>query len=185
MPRLRGNAINPHPRSRLRSRRNPVIEVRAVEPDIEAIRLLAGAQFADAYRAAFGNGDIDARSIAARAFAEEPRWRTGLTALRNILVSPFGLKTSGSHEAGALGMLGLFPVLEEARDRLVAGFDDAHLDFRVVVAISRAAAGSHVTLTTVVRTHNALGRAYLAVILPFHRRIARSMLRQMAAGGSP
>jgi hypothetical protein len=29
--------------------------------------------------------------------------------------------------------------------------------------------------------HNLLGRVYLAIILPFHRLIVRSMLRQVAA----
>jgi hypothetical protein len=32
-----------------------------------------------------------------------------------------------------------------------------------------------------VLTHNMLGRVYLAVILPFHRLVVRSMLRQVAA----
>jgi Protein of unknown function (DUF2867) len=31
-----------------------------------------------------------------------------------------------------------------------------------------------------VLTHNWLGRTYLAVILPFHRLVARSLLRQVA-----
>jgi hypothetical protein len=38
-----------------------------------------------------------------------------------------------------------------------------------------------VTATTLVRTHNLLGRSYLAIILPFHKLIARAMLRQVAA----
>jgi hypothetical protein len=38
-----------------------------------------------------------------------------------------------------------------------------------------------VTATTLVKTHNRLGRAYLAIILPFHRLIVRAMLRQIAA----
>jgi hypothetical protein len=38
-----------------------------------------------------------------------------------------------------------------------------------------------VTATTIVRTHNLLGRAYLATILPFHRLIVQQMLSQVAA----
>ena len=37
------------------------------------------------------------------------------------------------------------------------------------------------TATTLVRTHNFLGRAYLAIILPFHRLVVRALLRQVAA----
>jgi hypothetical protein len=58
---------------------------------------------------------------------------------------------------------------------LVAGFNDHHLDFRVVVDV---AAGEQVTATTLVKTHNFLGRLYLAIVLPFHRLIVRSMLRR-------
>jgi hypothetical protein len=49
-----------------------------------------------------------------------------------------------------------------------------------VVDVASAGAGRRVTATTVVLTHNWFGRAYLAIILPFHRLIARSMLRQIA-----
>ncbi|MGY4574689.1 hypothetical protein ACVWY5_007759 [Bradyrhizobium sp. USDA 3256] len=38
-----------------------------------------------------------------------------------------------------------------------------------------------ITATTLVHTHNWFGRAYLAVILPFHRLIVPAMLRK--AGG--
>ncbi len=84
-------------------------------------------------------------------------------------------------EASAGGAIGIFPVLSETPDRLVAGFDDHHLDFRVVVDVAASGQGQQVTATTLVRTHNLFGRAYLAVILPFHRLIVRTMLRQVAA----
>jgi len=63
---------------------------------------------------------------------------------------------------------------------LVAGLDDAHLDFRLVVDVAGTGAERRVTATTLVLTHNLLGRAYLAVILPFHRLIVPSMLRKIA-----
>jgi Protein of unknown function (DUF2867) len=49
-----------------------------------------------------------------------------------------------------------------------------------VVDVAPAGDGQEVTSTTLVLTHNRLGRAYLTVILPFHRVIARSLLRQVA-----
>jgi hypothetical protein len=72
-------------------------------------------------------------------------------------------------------------VLSETPERLVAGFDDRHLDFRVVVDVTISGAAQQVTATTLVRTHNWLGRSYLAVILPFHRLVVRALLRQVAA----
>ena len=77
-------------------------------------------------------------------------------------------------------MIGLFPVLTETPERLVAGFNDHHLDFRVVVDVLPAGSGREVTATTLVLTHNCLGRAYLAAIMPFHRMIAKTLLKQVS-----
>jgi hypothetical protein len=74
----------------------------------------------------------------------------------------------------------MFPVLSETPQRIIAGLDDRHLDFRVVVDVAGSGAGRRVTATTVVLTHNLLGRVYLTIILPFHRLIVRAMLRQIA-----
>jgi hypothetical protein len=70
----------------------------------------------------------------------------------------------------------MFPVVGQSPDRVVLGFDDRHLDFRIVVAL----AGGWATLTTAVRWHNAFGRAYLAAVMPFHRVIAARMLEGVA-----
>ena len=156
------------------------MSVQEVAPDVDLDRLLAGAQFVDAYRILVEGTGLDARKAATKMFAHPPRWVDTLLNLRNLIVAPFGLKTSGDDEPASGGVIGLFPVLSETPERLVAGFDDSHLDFRVVVDVVSAGSGQQVTTTTLVLTHNPLGRVYLAVILPFHRLIARSMLRQLA-----
>ena len=111
--------------------------------------------------------------------ARQPRWVEALVSLRNLLVAPFGLKTSGGGRTRA-DIIGIFPVVSETPDRLVAGFNDKHLDFRVVVDVATAGQRQRVTATTLVLTHNWLGRTYLAIIMPFHRMIVRAMLRQVA-----
>jgi hypothetical protein len=70
--------------------------------------------------------------------------------------------------------------VSETPARLVAGINDRHMDFRLVVDIAACGQGQHVTATTLVLTHNLLGRVYLAIILPFHRLVVRAMLRQVA-----
>jgi hypothetical protein len=95
-------------------------------------------------------------------------------------VAPFGLKTSGGERAPR-EIIGTFPVVSETPERLVAGFNDRHLDFRVVVDVATAGRRQSVTATTLVLTHNWLGRTYLKVIMPFHRLVVRAMLRQVAA----
>jgi hypothetical protein len=70
--------------------------------------------------------------------------------------------------------------VSETPDRLVAGFNDSHLDFRFVVDVAASGDRQQVTATTLVLTHNWLGRTYLTLILPFHRLIVRAMLRKVA-----
>ena len=157
------------------------MKVHEVEPDVDTAALLAGAQFADAFRIDLASTKLDARTAAQRMLGRSPRWVEILVALRNRLVAPFGLKTPDPTGSGASGTIGIFPVVSETQDRVVLGFDDGHLDFRVVVDVAACGAGQSFTLTTLVLTHHLFGRAYLAIILPFHRLIARTMLRQVAA----
>ena len=153
--------------------------IREIRPDVDCDSLLAGAQFADAFRVTVAGATLDARAAAERMFLRNPRWVQSLLDLRNAIVAPFGLKTSGADDTTTHGMIGLFPVLSETPERLVAGFDDHHLDFRVVVDVAPAERGQEVTATTLVLTHNWLGRAYLSVIMPFHRMIAKTLLKQV------
>ncbi|MHB0770915.1 DUF2867 domain-containing protein [Bradyrhizobium sp. 5.13L] len=150
--------------------------VREVTPDVDASTLLAGAQFIDAFRVEIGATAVNAREACSRMVLNGPRWIDALLRLRNILVRPFGLKTSGEGAPAPGGLIGLFPVLSETPERLVAGFDDSHLDFRIVVDVSGNAASGQVTSTTLVRTHNLLGRTYLTLIMPFHKLVVRNMM---------
>ncbi len=155
--------------------------VEEVTPLIDPAKLLAGAQFMDAYRLEVDNAALDARQAAERMMARAPRWVDVLLVLRNIIVAPFGLKTSGDGRHAPRDIIGIFPVVSETPQRLVAGFNDRHLDFRVVVDVATEGAHQSITATTLVLTHNWLGRTYLKIIMPFHRLVVRAMLRQVAA----
>ena len=103
-----------------------------------------------------------------------------MMALRQILVAPFGLK--GRPRRG--DRIGIFPVVSESRQQLVAGFNDRHLDFRIVVDLEEQAGKPEqaVTLTTVIKRHNLLGRIYLVAVMPFHRAIISTALRRIREG---
>ena len=146
----------------------------------DVMALLPGADFADSYCATVDD-KLDAIEATQRMLGHLPDWIQRLLTLRNILVAPLGLKTGVHPNAAVKRWIGTFPVLSETPERLVAGFDDHHLDFRVVVDVSSSGGGQQVTATTLVRTNNWLGRIYLAIILPFHRLVVRSLLRQVAA----
>jgi hypothetical protein len=134
------------------------MDVIKVPPPVDCESLLPGYDFADAYQIAI-TPNVDAIEATRRAFARAPRWAASLMALRDELVRPFGLKPAPATR---------FPVVSETPEQVVIGFDDRHLDFRVVVNVADGKA----TLTTLVRRHNWLGRTYLFAILPFHRLIA-------------
>ena len=135
-------------------------------PCSDCERILPGHQFADAYKVPAPHG-LDAIEATRLAFAHGPLWIRALMGLRNRLVGVFGLNS-----APASG----FPIIRQSADEVLLGFNDKHLDFRIVVAI----AGGFATITTIVRWHNAGGRAYLAAIMPFHRVIAARMLEGVA-----
>ena len=73
------------------------------------------------------------RELSTRTLVNPPAWQKALIALRDAMVTPFGLKTSGtvrtsrdSHER-----VDFFPVHWEGKDEIVLGTDDRHLDFRL------------------------------------------------------
>lgn len=156
------------------------MSVEQVAPEVDPGPLLAGAQFMDAFRLEVDGENLDARQAAERMMARAPRRVDWLVALRNIIVAPFGLKTSGQDRRAPRDIIGIFPIVSQTPDRLVAGFDDKHLDFRVVVDVATSGRRQTITATTLVLTHNWLGRTYLAIITPFHRLVVRAMLRQVA-----
>lgn len=141
--------------------------VRAIAPDIDCASILPGYDFADAYRVAVPPG-MDAPALTDQVFARGPGWIRMLLKLRNAVVAPLGLRTAAS---------GGFPVLRRLPQEVWLGFDDRHLDFRIVVMVAPGDA----TVTTIVRCHNLWGRIYLAVVKPFHRVIVPSMVGRVAA----
>ncbi|WP_407806145.1 DUF2867 domain-containing protein, partial [Staphylococcus aureus] len=74
-------------------------------------------------------------------------WISGLMSLRNGIVSMVGLKTV---ELAAGSSAGGFPVITSTPERTVLGFDDHHLDFRIVIDLEDAADRQLASVTTIV-----------------------------------
>jgi hypothetical protein len=136
---------------------------------------LPNADFTDAYSVHVAE-PLDALQAAQRMMGRRPRWVNGLLMLRNFAVMPFKLKRGAPSGAERIG---IFPVVSASPERVVMGFDDVHLDFRVVVDVAPDGGRQKVTATTFVRTRNRLGRLYLAAVKPFHRVIVPAMLAQV------
>lgn len=142
---------------------------------------LPGADWGDCFVTLGGEPGLTAEAAARRAFDKMPGWVGGLMALRNLLVRPFGLK--GDPEAASAGVarIGMFPVLSSSPTQYVLGFDDRHLDFRIVVETEKLPdRRTAVRMMTLVRRHNPLGRAYLAAIMPFHKLIVATTLSRVS-----
>ena len=151
-----------------RTRRAPA--ARPATVDVEALDgLLPGWDHADAY--AVRPAPADAPTAARVLFDVTARGRVVL-GLRDLLVRPFGLEPAlGTREE-------VFPVLHSGPGRVVLGLDDRHLDFRILVDVR----DGEVRCTSAIR-RRPLGRAYFAVVGPFHRRIVPAMLERAARHG--
>lgn len=150
----------------------PIVVAAATDPAF--IASLPGCDFADAFSVVVPRRDLDARILSADFFSTPPAWAGALMDLRNTIMGRLGYKAPKIRKG--------FPVLSESATEVVSGLDDGHLDFRALMRIDPVEPdSSRITLTTAVATHNRLGRAYLAIIMPFHKLIVRSMVRQMAA----
>ncbi len=136
-------------------------------------KLVPGSDFHDAWAVPAGDPGLTALGQFLKAASRTPRWVSACMSLRNRVVSLFGLKNLGSLEQ-------LSPHKAEADYR--PGDRDRHLDVTLSVHLTPdlATGASLVTLTTVVRTHNLLGRAYMLPVAPMHRLIAPAVLRAVA-----
>jgi hypothetical protein len=171
--------------------RDLTAKVRTVAPPAESLLcgLYASATLADSYAMTLpGGATRDPERLGRAVFGVFPGWVRALMGLRDTIMAPFGVKTSGQMRArGGVDAerINFFRILERHPTELILGEDDRHLDFRASLLVRRGVAGDEVVTTTVVHCHNWLGRCYLAVILPFHITIVRASLRDAARRGWP
>jgi hypothetical protein len=127
------------------------------------------------------------RALATQALVNPPAWQKALIALRDAMVTPFGIKTSDGVRAFRDGhdRVDFFPVQWEGKDEIVLGTDDRHLDFRLSLLRRHAPTGTLLIATTVVHTHNGLGFTYLNAIRPFHHLVVRANLARCAEARLP
>lgn len=122
-----------------------------------------------------------------------PAWVDVLMQLRNRVVSSlFGLK-----DLGALGKIdsnrplssykigdriGIFTLMHVSEDQVVLGDDDNHLDVQVSLCHYQEPEDGNkpsIAITTLVRTHNLLGKVYMFFVAPVHGIIAPVMFSNL------
>ncbi len=159
--------------------------VRRTTPPPESV--VAGwyenASLLDSYSTDLNSPEQDSmRVLAARTVGNPPPWIKALVAMRDAMMTPFGVKTSGEVRASRADnqRVDFFPVQWEGDDEIVLGEDDRHLDFRLSLLRRNAPAGTQLIATTVVHAHNAFGLTYLNLIRPFHHLVVRTSLARFA-----
>jgi Protein of unknown function (DUF2867) len=162
---------------------NRVVKV----PVPEASKLLASFKqvtFSDAYEVTLVNPAITAEEATLAIFGHSPAWVGALMKARGVFAKAVGLKHSDMRSGEQ--QRGIFKVQQRHANEIIIGEDDSHLNFRISVLRAGDANGNGtptITVSTAVETHNALGRAYMFVVKPFHRVIARTMVQRAANAG--
>lgn len=114
------------------------------------------------------------RQMFERMFKSLPWWIAWLMKLRGVLVKPLGLK-GGEFEQHVDQMI----IAQDERE-LVWGMDDRHLGFYVSMRCEPMVGNSQtVSITTVVKFNNAMGKVYFWFIKPFHRAIIGNLLHRL------
>lgn len=130
----------------------------------------------------------DPEVIARFLFSHHPTWINSLMGVRDFIVQWFGLKTAkslSSNQEVSDKRVGIFKIYDKSAHEIILGEDDKHLDFRVSVLLRANKEKRELVVTTVVHCHNLLGRSYIKVISPFHRRVIRSGMLNGAKKGWP
>ncbi|MGO4871205.1 MAG: DUF2867 domain-containing protein [Roseiarcus sp.] len=148
---------------------------------------LAVADFYDAYAAPLSDARLTPTEIFLRAVRATPPWVSRLMSIRNFVVRRLGLEDVGAMDDAAdkpadayeIGdRLGIFTIFGMSDNELVLGIDDRHLDVRVSVSKSPSDRPRSYIVSTVVKTHNRLGRLYMTPVGRIHPFVVRSLMRR-------
>jgi hypothetical protein len=155
-------------------------------------RMVEAAFFRDSYRVPLTHVQASVVEIFFGVFGHHPLWMKSILIARNRVASFCGLNAATASEimnpevrrSYSVGdKIGPWPIFDLSQSELVAGRDNKHLDFRLSVLKEKNGETTSAVISTVYTTHNAFGRLYLFLIIPFHKwGVQRLILRAIAAG---
>ena len=154
--------------------------------------LVESAFFTDSYRVRLSHGEASVVDIFFAVFGHHPTWLKVILLVRHRVGSWFGLKAAcaaevmsptrtASYRVGE--SIGPWPIYFLGEVELVAGRDNKHLDFRLSVLKQGTGQAAYAVVSTVCRTHNAFGRTYLYLVVPFHKWGVQRLLSRAAQAG--
>ena len=124
-------------------------------------------------------------------FKSFPKSFTFLLHLREKIAKIFNLKTAPEttenerlerlhNFKGNIGeSIAIFEVLDKTDIELLTGQKDAHLDFKLSFISQKQNEITTIELATTVILNNAFGKAYFALVKPFHKFYLKRILRRM------
>jgi len=165
---------------------NTALRPVVMPPESSIAHLYPGSKLADAYAVDLPSQamcQMTMDSLARHVLGSQPGWAQSLMTVRDAIVQPFGIKTATQLASSEGGRIGIFRIYAVTDDEIIVGEDDSHLDFRLSLLRDRQA-GPHgnITLSSVVHCHNGVGRAYIALIKPFHKLIVQRSLARAVQG---
>ena len=140
--------------------------------------MIQSADFHDSYRAPLSCNELGIVDIFIAVFGHKPLWIKLLFLARNAAASCAGLETPTLAEImrpeikthyNIGDKIGPWPIFALDRDKIVAGRNNRHMDFRLSVHREVDDGGASVTVSTICTVHNIYGTLYLHLIKPFHR----------------
>nr|WP_315392065.1 DUF2867 domain-containing protein [uncultured Duganella sp.] len=159
-----------------------------VPPQSVIHQRLTGAYFYDCYAQEIAANGASALELYLKVVATTPAWVNSLMALRNRLVRLVGLKNLGhlgdfdknkpASQYRLGDRVGIFSIVYLSDDEIILGDSDKHLNVEVSVCKMRGADHDTIAVSTVVHTHNALGRLYMLFVAPLHKLIVPASMRQ-------
>jgi hypothetical protein len=150
---------------------------------------LVGASYYDCYAISVPDDKRSALGYFLTAISKTPSWVNSLMSLRNKIVLLFGLK-----DLGGMGnfdatkpdteylpgdRVGIFTLISNTPHEVLLGDRDKHLDVVLSIYKTNQDGTCSIVITTVVHTHNILGRAYMLPVTPLHKIIAPAVLARV------
>lgn len=161
----------------------------AFPPESRLSGRAAKACFRDAWETSLHDPALSPIEIAELGVAATPAYVETLLRLRNRLARPFGIRpvvrlsaVERPARAWAAGDgFGMFIVESLDQTELVLGIDDTHLDVRVSFLVRRDGPMPTYVVSSLVETHNAVGRAYMLPVRFGHPLVVVELMRRACA----
>jgi len=141
---------------------------------------LARVDYADSYPVELPE-PMDAPRFCALILEAAPRWLDLLLSVRDAAAGRFGFHTQERNYGTAVrlapgGKFGPLVVQSVSPHRVVCGDTDKHLTFRATFETRPDPVRPRGSFTTEVQFNDAVGRAYFALVKPFHKRIIPALI---------